>query len=129
MVTIDVAGPGHPKAVDIVPDDLRAVIGFVIDECVQLRGEGGYTTRGMANVFDWLLSGNGATDAVRQGGTPLWSESYRKQPYSITKVRNLRPCFLDTCIYCSTYTYKYPSHSYPTALSLALNRPMFESFS
>ena len=131
MVTIDVAGPGNPKTIDMKPNDLRGMIGYVIDECVQLRGEGGYTTNGLTNIFQWFLHWEQNEDQSRvgvvgEGVMPLWLDRYRKQQQSVlvlvlsTPVLTLSATCIPLNYRCNSLSLCFNEHPYE---ALQLSKP------
>ncbi|MCJ1229777.1 hypothetical protein MMC12_006447 [Toensbergia leucococca] len=55
-ISIEFAGPSYaaPSFVTIVPDQLRGMASYVIDQCVRASGSGGFITRGMISLVGYL---------------------------------------------------------------------------
>jgi len=48
----------HDFAIDIAPDTIRDMFGRVIDDCLERQNEGGYITKYLDRVVQWMLNPN-----------------------------------------------------------------------
>lgn len=46
----------HVFAIDLAPNAIRNMFGRVIEECVEQWNEGGYITKNLDRVVQWVLS-------------------------------------------------------------------------
>ena len=57
MISVEVAGPNRPLSYSVIPDDIRGMAQYVIQECVEYRGGiGGFSTLGLGNLVNYVVA-------------------------------------------------------------------------
>ena len=70
LISVEVAGPTRPASINLVPNTIRAMAQWVIEECVESDGGvGGFATFGFANMVDY---------AVAHQAEPSFGTNFRK---------------------------------------------------
>ena len=59
MVWVEIAGPTQPHTVMLVPDQIRGMAGWVVEQCVAMTAlggkNGGFTTWGLTALVNFVL--------------------------------------------------------------------------
>ena len=56
MVSVELAGPTIPHTMNLIPNDIRGMAGWVIDQCVVDRtGSGGFVTKDLLNLIRYVV--------------------------------------------------------------------------
>ena len=56
MISVEAAGPTLPQSMVYSPNQIRAIASHVITKCVAEAGVGGYATKDISNMLDYLMS-------------------------------------------------------------------------
>ena len=55
-ITVEAAGPNLPPMIEVVPNDIRTMAGWVISQCViRASAQGGFVTQGFTRVLGYIL--------------------------------------------------------------------------
>ena len=79
MISVEVAGPTSIHTYVAAPNDIRGMAGWLQTECVAMNGRGGFITKGISNLVDYVTS---STASVRllNSYRKLTSDSSAKSP-------------------------------------------------
>lgn len=57
MISVEVAGPAVPSTMNLIPNEIRGMAGWVIERCViEGAGSGGFVTKDISNLIRVIVN-------------------------------------------------------------------------
>ena len=90
MISVEVAGPTSIHTYVAAPNDVRGMAGWLQNECVALSGRGGFITRGISNLVDYVTSSTASVRLLNSYRKLILDSSAKSLSWELTLSHNFQ---------------------------------------